>query len=174
MLAALALFLGHLFPVWLNFGAERRRGLYRRADRAVLAGRGGVLRAVGRDRRDLALSSLSAAGRELRHADFPVVVSASRPASLFAVLTRLLFYMHRENIKAAAGGHRGTDREKSNAEASNRHSGHASSREPQMCERTSGISRFRVRASARPGMTAFFFIAQNASSTKRPAFSGQY
>ena len=41
MLAALGAFLGHLFPVWLKFqGRQRRRGLYRRADRVVLAGGG--------------------------------------------------------------------------------------------------------------------------------------
>ena len=52
MLAALGAFLGHLFPVWLKFQRRQgRRGLYRRADRPVLAGRGRVLRDLARDRR---------------------------------------------------------------------------------------------------------------------------
>ena len=46
-------------------GRQRRRGLYRRADRTVLAGGGGVLRDVARDRRHLALLVALGAGREL-------------------------------------------------------------------------------------------------------------
>src|SRR5712692_6971724 len=72
MLAALGAFLGHLFPVWLKFRGGKGVAVYIGADRAILAGRGGVLRAVGRDRRDLALLIAVGAGREFRHADFPV------------------------------------------------------------------------------------------------------
>ena len=59
-------------------GRQRRRGLYRRADRVVLAGRGSVLRGVDRDRGDLALLVAFRAGCEFCHADFPVVVRPSR------------------------------------------------------------------------------------------------
>ena len=79
MLAALGAFLGHLFPVWLQLqGRQGRRGLYRRADRPVLAGSHRVLRVLDFDRRHHALLLALGAGRKFRHADFPVVVRPSR------------------------------------------------------------------------------------------------
>ena len=92
-------------------GRQGRRGLYRRADRPVLAGRVGVLRAVARDRRRSRAiprcrrwSQASSrpiflwwfghlgAGRAVRRADAAAVLHAPR------------------KHQAVAGGHRGTDR----------------------------------------------------------------
>src|ERR1700724_2487592 len=83
---------------------------YRRADRPVLAGRGGVLRAVAGHRRDHALLLAVSAGRGFCHPDFPVVVRPSRAglavrgADAVAVL-----YAPRE-YPAIASGERGADR----------------------------------------------------------------
>ena len=108
MPAALGAFLGHLFPVWLKLQRrQRRRHLYRRADRPVVAGRPGVLHRLDGHRRDLALLVAGGFGREFRHADFAVGFGHLALAALFAVLTLLLFYMHRENIKRLLAGTEG-------------------------------------------------------------------
>ena len=79
MLAALGAFLGHLFPVWLKFKGGKGVAVYI----GVLIGlfwpaARGVLRDVARDRLHHALFLALGAGRELRHADFPVVVRPPR------------------------------------------------------------------------------------------------
>ena len=94
-------------------GRQGRRGLYRRADRPVLAGGADVLPDLARDRRR------PRATRRCRRWS-PAFVTPmflwwfGHPAlaSLFVVLTLLLFYMHRENIKRLQAGTEGRIGEK--------------------------------------------------------------
>ena len=108
MLAALGAFLGHLFPVWLKFKGGKGVAVYI----GVLIGLfwpAAVVfwRAVARDRRDHALLVAVGAGGKFRHADFLWWFGHPALASLFAVLTLLLFYAHRENIKRLQAGTEG-------------------------------------------------------------------
>src|SRR5271167_1887041 len=108
MLAALGAFLGHLFPVWLNFKGGKGVAVYI----GVLIGLfwpGAVVFCV------LWLatavtsrySSLSALVASFVTPIFLWWFGHPALASLFAVLTLLLFYMHRENIKRLRAGTEG-------------------------------------------------------------------
>ena len=108
MLAALGAFLGHLFPVWLKFKGGKGVAVYIGVLIGLFWPAAVVFCAIWIvDRRHLAL--LFAVG---------LVASVVTPiflwwfghpalASLFAVLTLLLFYMHRENIRRLQAGTEG-------------------------------------------------------------------
>ncbi len=113
MLAALGAFLGHLFPVWLKFKGGKGVAVYI----GVLVGLFwpavmvfGVLwlatAAITR------YSSLSALVASFVTPIFLWWFGHPALASLFAVLTLLLFYAHRENIKRLQGGTEGRIGEK--------------------------------------------------------------
>ncbi len=105
MLAALGAFLGHLFPVWLKFKGGKGVAVYI----GVLLGLfwpGAVLfcliwLATAVSTR---YSSLSALVASFVTPLFLWWFGHAAPALLFAVLTLLLFYMHRENIKRLQAG----------------------------------------------------------------------
>jgi glycerol-3-phosphate acyltransferase PlsY len=113
MLAALGAFLGHLFPVWLKFKGGKGVAVYI----GVLIGLfwpGALVFCV------LWLatavtsrySSLSALVASFVTPIFLWWFGHAALASLFAVLTLLLFYMHRENIKRLQAGTEGRIGEK--------------------------------------------------------------
>jgi glycerol-3-phosphate acyltransferase PlsY len=108
MLAALGAFLGHLFPVWLNFKGGKGVAVYI----GVLLGLfwpaavifGALWIATAATSR---YSSLSALVASFVTPIFLWWFGHLALASLFAVLTMLLFYMHRENIKRLQNGKEG-------------------------------------------------------------------
>ena len=108
MLAALGAFLGHLFPVWLKFKGGKGVAVYI----GVLIGLFWPAAAV------FCLMWLATAATSRYSSLSALVASFVTPiflwwfghpalASLFAVLTLLLFYMHRENIKRLQAGTEG-------------------------------------------------------------------
>ncbi len=113
MLAALGAFLGHLFPVWLKFKGGKGVATYI----GVLLGLfwpaaavfGALWIATALTTRYSSLSALIAAFVT------PIFLwwfGHPALASLFAVLTLLLFYMHRENIRRLQAGTEGRIGEK--------------------------------------------------------------
>src|SRR5215831_18332256 len=98
MLAALGAFLGHLFPVWLKFRGGKGVAVYI----GVLLGLVWLATAV-----TSRYSSLSALVASVVTPLFLWWFGHAALASLFAVLTLLLFYMHRENIKRLQAGTEG-------------------------------------------------------------------
>src|ERR1700689_747888 len=113
MLAALGAFLGHLFPVWLKFRGGKGVAVYI----GVLIGLFwpaavifcGLWLATAVTSR---YSSLSALVASFVTPIFLWWFGHLALASLFAVLTMLLFYMHRENIKRLRTGKEGRIGEK--------------------------------------------------------------
>jgi glycerol-3-phosphate acyltransferase PlsY len=108
MLAALGAFLGHLFPVWLKFRGGKGVAVYI----GVLIGlfwQAAVLFCVLWLATAFAsrYSSLSALVASLVTPIFLWWFAQPALALLFAVLTLLLFYMHRENIKRLLAGTEG-------------------------------------------------------------------
>jgi len=114
MLAALGAFLGHLFPVWLGFKGGKGVAVYI----GVLIGLfwpAAVLfcvlwaatAAISR------YSSLSALVASLITPIFLWWFGQPALAMLFALLTLLLFYMHRENIRRLLAGNEGRIGQKS-------------------------------------------------------------
>ena len=105
ILAGLGAFLGHLFPVWLNFRGGKGVAVYI----GVLIGLfwpAAVVfcvlwLAVAAASRYSSLASLVAS---FVTPIFPWWFGHSALASLFAVLTLLVFYVHRENIKRLQAG----------------------------------------------------------------------
>ena len=108
MLAALGAFLGHLFPVWLNFKGGKGVAVYI----GVLLGLfwpaallfGALWLATAFTSRYSSLSALVAGFVT------PIILWwFGQPvlAALFSLLTLLLFYMHRENIKRLQAGTEG-------------------------------------------------------------------
>ena len=108
MLAALGAFLGHLFPVWLNFKGGKGVAVYI----GVLLGLFWPAALV------FCLIWLATAFTSRYSSLAALVASFVTPiflwwfghlalASLFAVLTMLLFYMHRENITRLQAGTEG-------------------------------------------------------------------
>jgi glycerol-3-phosphate acyltransferase PlsY len=113
MLAALGAFLGHLFPVWLNFRGGKGVAVYI----GVLLGLFWPAAVV------FCVLWLATAATSRYSSLAALVASFVTPiflwwfghlalASLFAVLTMLLFYMHRENIKRLQTGTEGRIGEK--------------------------------------------------------------
>jgi glycerol-3-phosphate acyltransferase PlsY len=113
MLAALGAFLGHLFPVWLNFKGGKGVAVYI----GVLIGLFWPAAVV------FCVLWLATAATSRYSSLSALVASFITPlflwwfghaalASLFAVLTMLLFYMHRENIKRLQAGTEGRIGEK--------------------------------------------------------------
>jgi glycerol-3-phosphate acyltransferase PlsY len=108
MLAALGAFLGHLFPVWLKFRGGKGVAVYI----GILIGMFPPAAAV------FCLLWLATAVTSRYSSLSALVASLVTPiflwwfghpalASLFAVLTLLLFYMHRENIRRLQAGTEG-------------------------------------------------------------------
>jgi glycerol-3-phosphate acyltransferase PlsY len=113
MIAALGAFLGHLFPVWLKFKGGKGVAVYI----GVLLGLfwpGAVVFCVLWLATALTArySSLSALVAAFITPIFLWWFGHLALASLFAVLTMLLFYMHRENIKRLQAGTEGKIGEK--------------------------------------------------------------
>jgi glycerol-3-phosphate acyltransferase PlsY len=113
MLAALGAFIGHLFPVWLNFRGGKGVAVYI----GVLLGLFWPAAVV------FCVLWLATAATSRYSSLSALVASFVTPiflwwfghlalASLFAVLTMLLFYMHRENIKRLQTGKEGRIGEK--------------------------------------------------------------
>jgi glycerol-3-phosphate acyltransferase PlsY len=107
MLAALGAFLGHLFPVWLKFRGGKGVAVYI-----------GVLIGLFWPAVVFCLLWLATAVTSRYSSLSALVASFVTPiflwwfghpalASLFAVLTLLLFYMHRENIRRLQAGTEG-------------------------------------------------------------------
>ena len=113
MIAALGAFLGHLFPVWLKFKGGKGVAVYI----GVLLGLfwpaalmfGVIWLTTAFTTR---YSSLSALVASFVTPIFLWWFGHAALASLFAVLTMLLFYMHRENIKRLQAGTEGRIGEK--------------------------------------------------------------
>src|SRR5580692_9485839 len=108
MLAALGAFLGHLFPVWLNFKGGKGVAVYIGVliglfwPAAVLFCLLWLATAV-----TSRYSSLSALVASFVNPLFLWWFGHPALASLFVVLTVLLFYAHRENIKRLQAGTEG-------------------------------------------------------------------
>src|SRR6266403_444470 len=108
MLAALGAFLGHLFPVWLKFKGGKGVAVYI-----------GVLIGLFWPAALIFCAMWLATAFTTRYSSLSALVAAfitplflwwfGHPAlaSLFAVLTMLLFYAHRENIKRLQAGTEG-------------------------------------------------------------------
>ena len=108
MLAALGAFLGHLFPVWLNFRGGKGVAVYI----GVLIGLfwpAAVVFCVlwAATAATSRYSSLSALVASFVTPIFLWWFGHLALAALFAVLTLLLFYMHRENIALLQAGKEG-------------------------------------------------------------------
>ena len=114
MLAAFGAFLGHLFPVWLNFRGGKGVAVYI----GVLLGLywpAAVLFCLIWLAMALAFrySSLAALTASFVTPIFLWWFGHAALAALFAVLTLLLFYMHRENIRRLRAGTEGKIGQKS-------------------------------------------------------------
>ena len=113
MLAALGAFLGHLFPVWLKFRGGKGVAVYI-----------GVLIGLFWPAAIVFCVVWAATAATSRYSSLSALVASfvtpiflwwfGHPAlaSLSAVLTLLLFYMHRENIRRLQAGTEGRIREK--------------------------------------------------------------
>src|SRR5216684_3428141 len=113
MLAALGAFLGHLFPVWLNFRGGKGVAVYI-----------GVLLGLFPPAAIVFCVIWLATAFTSRYSSLAALVASfitplflwwfghAALASLFAVLTLLLFYVHRENIKRLQAGTEGRIGEK--------------------------------------------------------------
>ena len=151
MLAALGAFLGHLFPVWLKFRGGKGVAVYI-----------GILLGLFWPAAVVFCVLWLATAFTTRYSSLSALVASfvtpiflwwfGHPAlaSLFAMLTLLLFYMHRENIRRLQAGTEG----KIGAEV-NRHSGAMRSIEPGMTT----------------ALTAPALAPQNAATLSAPASS---
>jgi acyl phosphate:glycerol-3-phosphate acyltransferase len=108
MVAGLGAFLGHLFPVWLNFKGGKGVAVYIGIllglfwPAAILFCLIWLAIAIS-----FRYSSLSALVASFVTPLFFVWIGELKLAALFAVLTMLLIYMHRENIKRLQDGTEG-------------------------------------------------------------------
>ena len=113
MIAALGAFLGHLFPVWLQFKGGKGVAVYIGVllglfwPAAVMFGVIWLTTAF-----TTRYSSLSALVASFVTPIFLWWFGHAALASLFAVLTMLLFYMHRDNIRRLQAGTEGRIGEK--------------------------------------------------------------
>ena len=108
MLAALGAFLGHLFPVWLKFRGGKGVAVYIGILIGLFWPAAIVFCLVWLSMAfALRYSSLSALTASVIAPLFLWWFGQPALAALFAVLTVLLFYMHRENIKRLLAGTEG-------------------------------------------------------------------
>jgi acyl phosphate:glycerol-3-phosphate acyltransferase len=108
MLAALGAFLGHLFPVWLNFKGGKGVATYIGVLLGLLWPAALVFCALWLA--TAATSRYSSLSALVASFVTPILLwgfGHLALAALFAVLTLLLFYMHRENIKRLLAGTEG-------------------------------------------------------------------
>src|SRR6266705_3270431 len=100
MLAALGAFLGHLFPVWLKFKGGKGVAVYIGVLIGLFWPAAAMFGVIWLTTAFVTrYSSLSALVASFVTPIFLWAFGHLALASLFAVLTLLLFYMHRENIK---------------------------------------------------------------------------
>ena len=108
MLAGLGAFLGHIFPVWLKFKGGKGVAVYIGILIGLFWPAAVVFCAVWLSMAfALRYSSLSALAASIVAPLFLWWFGLPTLAALFAVLTLLLFYMHRENIKRLLAGTEG-------------------------------------------------------------------
>lgn len=108
MLAALGAFLGHLFPVWLKFRGGKGVAVYIGVLIGLFWPAAIVFCVIWITTAFVSrYSSLSALVASVVTPIFLWWFGHPALASLFAVLTLLLFYMHRENIKRLQAGTEG-------------------------------------------------------------------
>jgi glycerol-3-phosphate acyltransferase PlsY len=108
MLAALGAFLGHLFPVWLNFRGGKGVAVYIGVLVGLFWPAAVVFCAIWISTAFTSrYSSLSALVASFVTPIFLWWFGHAALAALFAVLTLLLFYMHRENISRLQAGTEG-------------------------------------------------------------------
>ena len=113
MLAGLGAFLGHLFPVWLKFRGGKGVAVYIGVMLGLFWPAAAVFCALWLATAFTSrYSSLSALVASFVTPIFLWWFGHAALASLFAVLTMLLFYMHRENIKRLQAGTEGRIGEK--------------------------------------------------------------
>src|SRR3984893_16284166 len=113
MLAALGAFLGHLFPVWLGFKGGKGVAVYIGVLIGLFLPAAVVFCVLWiATAATTRYSSLSALGARFVTPVFLWLFGHPELASLCAVLTLLLFYMHRENIKRLQAGNEGRIGEK--------------------------------------------------------------
>ncbi|MGY4479657.1 glycerol-3-phosphate 1-O-acyltransferase PlsY [Bradyrhizobium sp. USDA 3364] len=113
MLAALGAFLGHLFPVWLNFRGGKGVATYLGVLLGLFWPAALIFAAIWLGTAyTTRYSSLSALIAAFVTPLFLWWFGHNALASLFVVLTLLLFYMHRENIKRLQAGTEGKIGEK--------------------------------------------------------------
>ncbi|KJC58835.1 glycerol-3-phosphate acyltransferase [Bradyrhizobium sp. LTSPM299] len=108
MLAALGAFLGHLFPIWLKFKGGKGVATYIGVLLGLFWPAALIFAAIWLGTAYTSrYSSLSALVAAFVTPIFLWWFGHAALASLFAVLTLLLFYMHRENIKRLQAGTEG-------------------------------------------------------------------
>jgi len=108
MVAALGAFLGHLFPVWLGFKGGKGVAVYIGVLLGLFWPAAAVFGAIWLTTAfTTRYSSLAALVASVVTPIFLWWFGHPALASLFAVLTMLLFYMHRENIKRLQAGTEG-------------------------------------------------------------------
>jgi glycerol-3-phosphate acyltransferase PlsY len=113
MLAALGAFLGHLFPVWLNFKGGKGVAVYIGVLLGLFWPAALVFCVIWLATAALSrYSSLSALVASFVTPIFLWWFATYALAGLFAVLTMLLWFMHRENIKRLQAGTEGKIGEK--------------------------------------------------------------
>jgi glycerol-3-phosphate acyltransferase PlsY len=113
MVAALGAFLGHLFPVWLKFKGGKGVAVYIGVLLGLFWPAAAVFGAIWLTTAfTTRYSSLAALVASVVTPIFLWWFGYPALASLFAVLTMLLFYMHRENIKRLQAGTEGKIGEK--------------------------------------------------------------
>jgi glycerol-3-phosphate acyltransferase PlsY len=113
MLAATAAFLGHLFPVWLNFKGGKGVAVYIGVLLGLFWPAALVFCVIWLATAALSrYSSLAALVASFVTPIFLWWFGTYALAGLFAVLTMLLWYMHRENIKRLQAGTEGRIGEK--------------------------------------------------------------
>jgi acyl phosphate:glycerol-3-phosphate acyltransferase len=113
MLAATAAFLGHLFPVWLNFKGGKGVAVYIGVLLGLLPVAALVFGVIWIATAAISrYSSLSALVASFITPIFLWWFGHYEWAGLFAVLTMLLWYMHRENIRRLQAGTEGKIGEK--------------------------------------------------------------
>jgi glycerol-3-phosphate acyltransferase PlsY len=113
MIAALGAFLGHLFPVWLQFKGGKGVAVYIGVLLGLFWPAAAVFGAIWLTTAfTTRYSSLAALVASVVTPVFLWWFGHPALASLFAVMTMLLFYMHRENIKRLQAGTEGRIGEK--------------------------------------------------------------